>query len=192
MTLSDFHTPGGEKECSGSRAAREAASDENRPSELFHLAYRELEKIAARCLRGQTVEPGILPEALVHEAYLRLATSGEQRRWKSDAHFFAHVSTVMKSVLADKARRRATEKRGGSWSREPLDCEDVPDDCSSGYLDVLDAMEALSLDSRRKAHVFCLRFFYELTFAEIAMAMGLAVATVAEHWAGAREWMKQH
>ena len=106
--------------------------------ELLPLVYDELRRLAA--LRLATEKPGQTMSAtsLVHEAYLRLV-GGTQRpdvtgrgseghepadarpdgtrpvagiNWRSRAHFFAAAAEAMRRIVIDRARAKATQKRG--------------------------------------------------------------------------------
>jgi hypothetical protein len=63
--------------------------------------------------RGISVESGLATlqtTALVHEAYLKLCGQPE-RQFADRVHFLAVASRVMRQVLLDYARARATQKR---------------------------------------------------------------------------------
>lgn len=69
---------------------------------------------------GQTLQA----TALVHEAYLRLVGSGPDR-WNSRGHFFSAAAEAMRRILVDRARQKASQKRGRGWQRLNLDDVDV-------------------------------------------------------------------
>ena len=76
--------------------------------EFFGLVYTELRRLAAQHLRRERSNHTLQPTALVHEAYLELASSGG---WQNRAHFFGVASLAMRRVLVAHARRRNTSKR---------------------------------------------------------------------------------
>ena len=79
-------------------------------SRLVETAYEELRRVAQRHLRSERSHHSLTPTALVHEAYLKLI---DQRRvrWQNRAHFFSIAAHVMRRILVDHARARATAKR---------------------------------------------------------------------------------
>jgi RNA polymerase sigma-70 factor (ECF subfamily) len=56
------------------------------------------------------------PTALVNEAYLRLLDL-QRVHWQNRAHFFAMAARLMRRVLVDLARAKASHKRGGGAQR---------------------------------------------------------------------------
>src|SRR5579871_660299 len=88
------------------------AGDESALQELVASLYNELHRIAARQLRGERPSHTLQPTALVHEAYLKLV-GDKQRGFADRVHFLAVASRVMRQVLVDYARARATKKRDG-------------------------------------------------------------------------------
>ena len=87
---------------------------------LFPLVYDELRAIAHRQRRRWQGDRTLDTTALVHEAYLKLV---DQRRasWQSRAHFFAAAARAMRHILANYARDRRAQKRGGDAPRLSLD-----------------------------------------------------------------------
>src|SRR5262245_21438918 len=56
---------------------------------------------------GQTLQP----TALVHEAWLRV-TKEDAPMWSDRAHFFRAAAQAMRRILVDRARAKASLKRG--------------------------------------------------------------------------------
>src|SRR5437016_6181954 len=92
---------------------------------LIPLVYRELRRLAAHYLRAERIGHTLQPTALVHEAYLRLA--GQNRAdWRNRGQFLAVAAQLMRRILVDYARARATQKRGAiaaNVALEEIDCE---------------------------------------------------------------------
>ncbi len=84
--------------------------------ELTPALYDELHRIAARHLSGERPDHTLQATALVHEAYLKLF-DGRQRRFADEVHFLAVASRIMRHVLVDYARARASYKRSGGADR---------------------------------------------------------------------------
>src|SRR5262245_49272415 len=71
---------------------------------------------------GQTLQP----TALVHEAYLRLVGTHDERRWNSRGHFFGAAAEAMRRILVESARRKLGGKHGGALQRQDLEEHNVP------------------------------------------------------------------
>lgn len=87
-----------------------------RTEDLLPLVYDELRRLAGGRMAREQPGHTLQPTALVHEAWLRLAESGEAR-WQSRAHFFGAAGEAMRRILVDNARRKAQLKRGGNPER---------------------------------------------------------------------------
>src|SRR5579862_7114292 len=88
-----------------------ADGDEQARDDLIPKVYRELRRLAGRCLQNERPQQTFQVSDLVHEAYLRLADLSRldcQHR----NHFFAVSATLMRRILVDRARRRMAGKRG--------------------------------------------------------------------------------
>ena len=86
---------------------------------------------------GQTLQP----TALVHEAYLRLLNKNDER-WRDERHFFLAAARAMHDILVERARQRATRKRGGERRKLDLDHLEIAQEAPSRELLALD--EALA------------------------------------------------
>jgi RNA polymerase sigma-70 factor, ECF subfamily len=157
--------------------------------QLTPRIYRELRRIAGRCLHAERPGRSIQTTALAHEAYLRLIDSSRVD-WQHRAHFFAVCATMMRHILLDRARRRVAVKRGGAMSRVNLD--EIPDLSSrrAGELVALDdALKSLADIDPRKAKVIELRFFGGLAVEETAEVLKVSPDTVMRDWRVARAWL---
>jgi RNA polymerase sigma factor (TIGR02999 family) len=81
------------------------------PERLFELLYDQLHGLAGRVRHGRAGAT-MSTTALVHEAYIKLASAGEVDL-QSRLHFFRLAARAMRQVLVDAARRKVAEKRGG-------------------------------------------------------------------------------
>lgn len=158
---------------------------------LIAGVYAELHALATTCLRDERRGHSLVPTALVHEAYLRLARDGTE--WNDRTHFYRAAAKTIRRVLVDHARAREASKRDGGELRRVtvsgLDVEDVP-----SVIDVLDleeALEALAELSPRMFEVVELRYFAGLTIAETALALGVGTTTVEDDWAFSRSWLRR-
>lgn len=149
--------------------------------------YNTLRAMAARLWRER--QPGVTlqPTVLVHEVYLRL-TRDPSRVWESRAHVVAVAARAMRQVLADRARRRASLKRGGDFVQVTLTGLGIADDPSD--LIALDsALRELEEADPRRAQVFVLRSFGGLTPDEVADVVGVSTRTVTTDWRVGRAWL---
>jgi RNA polymerase sigma factor (TIGR02999 family) len=99
----------------------------------------------------------------------------------------------MRRILVDRARRRASLKRGGHRGRVELDQANLvlpepPEDLIA--LD--EGLEALQAAHPEKAQLVKLRYFGGLTIDEVADALGISVATANRHWAYAKAWLYRY
>lgn len=150
------------------------------------LVYDELRRMAARQLRRERAGHTLHATALVHEAYLKLASGGTVEA-VDRGHFLAIAARAMRQVLVDHARRRNAEKRGGDWEQTTLSDGDKPLEFQPDELLALD--RALDeLDERQRQVVEC-RFFAAMEEEEIAVALGVSARTVRRDWVKARAWL---
>jgi RNA polymerase sigma factor (TIGR02999 family) len=165
--------------------------DSDARARLASLVYPQLKKIAAQHMRRERPDHTLQPTALVHEAFLRLAGSGEVA-WQNRSHFFALAAELMRQILVDYARRRRAAKRGGA--AEVLELQEWQARIEEHPELVLEVDRLLtrlnSLDSRQ-AKVVEMRYFAGLTEEEIAGALGVSERTVKRDWNMARAWMRK-
>lgn len=157
--------------------------------------YSELRKIAARQLRAERAHHTLQPTALVHEAYLKLH-GGEPMEFADKVHFLAVASRVMRQVLVDYARGRASRKRGGDVVSPLWDANfEVKDESGSDLVDLIEldgALTALAAESESKARLIEMRFFGGMTAEEIAEALQISVHVVRHELRFAQAWLKRH
>lgn len=161
--------------------------------ELLPLVYDELRRLARAQLSREPAGHTLQPTALVHEAYLRLSKSGEDKQWDRRGHFFAAAAIAMRRILVERARHYQRIKHGGQEKRVAFDIEQVdrPGAGEGTWTDVLvinDALDRLVKMDARKAQVVMLRYFAGLSVEETASALGLSPTTVKTEWAFARAW----
>ena len=163
---------------------RASAGDRPALDVLLPLIYQELRRLAhAQHPRAQDT---INTTALVHEAYLKLL---DQTRlsWPDRRHFFAYAAKAMRSILVDNARRRASDKRGGSDHRDDDALERVHASGDGTDLLLVDqALDRLGQISDRLREVVELHVFAGLEFKDIAACMELTERTVFRDWRKAR------
>ena len=171
--------------------ARWRSGDEVARDALVPLVYDELRRIARRCIAGQRSDHTLQPTALVHEAYLRLARR-DSVDWQDRVHFFAMAAQMMRQILVDHARKRATAKRGANAVTVVLEEASVVGKTPSVDLLALDdAMQRLAELDPRQSQIVELRFFGGLSIEETAQAVNISPATTKREWATARLWLYQ-
>ncbi|HMN95853.1 MAG TPA: ECF-type sigma factor [Phycisphaerales bacterium] len=150
--------------------------------------YAALRRIASAKIRHERPGHTLDPTALVHEALLRMSfspggASGDQ---------LSSVIRAMRNILVDYARRRRSEKRGGSRTRIELDDRVELSGRSTVDAEVLlEAIEELEKVHPRQASVVQFRFFADLRTEEIAERLGVAPRTVKSDWAFAQAWLRR-
>jgi RNA polymerase sigma factor (TIGR02999 family) len=134
---------------------------------------------------GQTLQP----TALVHEAWLRLAGSGEQG-WNSRNHFFTAAAEAMRRILIDNARRKLALRHGGQLARADIAEVDLPLPMPDDELLALDgALDRLTAFNLRAAELVKLCYFVGLTQEQAARELGVSVSTAERLWTFARTFL---
>ena len=171
--------------------------DQHAADQLLPLIYDELRKLAAQKLAqekpGQTLEA----TALVHEAYLRLIgdqpAAQAREHWDSRGQFFSAAAEAMRRILIDQARRKHSQKRGGTLRRVELDERAfmaAPENQAEENLLALDeALQELEKEEPAKAQLVKLRYFAGVSLEEAAKCLGISLATAKRHWVYARSWL---
>ncbi len=166
------------------------AGEPKAADQLLPLVYEELRKLAAAKMAQEKPGQTLQATALVHEAWLRLVGSDEQKAWNGRGHFFGAAAEAMRRILVDRARQKARVRHGGELERVDLEHVTIATgDNDDTVLAIHDALEKLALASPDKAQIVKLRYFTGLEHAEIAQALGISEPTVRRHWAYARSWL---
>ncbi len=161
--------------------------DEQAISRVTDLVYRDLRRLAAFYLNGESQANTLQPTALVHEAYLRVSQI-RKIDWQNRGHFIAIVTSLMRRIMVDHARARKAAKRDGILPEERRPSPELR------QLDTLAVDQALVRMSERYprcAQIVEFRFFGDLEFREIAEVMNLSLATVERDWRFARAWLQK-
>jgi RNA polymerase sigma factor (sigma-70 family) len=187
--------------------------------QLLPLVYDELRKLAAAKLAHEKPGQTLQATALVHEAYLRLVGSGNEREsgkegerqhdqapplspspslpfardsFHSRGHFFAAAAEAMRRILVESARRKKADKRGNDSVRHDLDGIDIATAEIPEDLVALDeALTELAAVDKPAADLVHLRYFAGLSIPDAADALGVSPRTAARLWAYARAWLRQ-
>jgi RNA polymerase sigma factor (TIGR02999 family) len=99
----------------------------------------------------------------------------------------------MRRILIERARQRATLKRGGDRARLNLDEADGAitdtDDAASAMLELDAALAELEANDARMAEVVKLRYFIGLSVEECGAALSRSPRSIKRDWAFARAWL---
>lgn len=158
--------------------------------ELTAAIYPELKRLAHFQLANERPGHTLSTTAIVHEAYLRLASGN--KRWTDRRHFLRAASAVMRHLLVDHARKRTAEKRGGGIAPVTLEDERFTADDDSMAVLMLDRAirDIAEIDPRLEQIIEC-RYFAGLSVADTAAALGVAVRTVERDWQRARGYLRK-
>ena len=155
----------------------------------MRLIYGELRQIASTYLRRERANHTLQSQALVNEAYLRLADQ-QHVEWQNRAHFFGIAAQMMRRILANHARDRLCAKRGAGAEHLPLDeSSSAVDSRLSEYLAIDEALDQLAKENAQQAKIVELRYFGGLSREEVAEVLGISVPTISRRWRVARAWL---
>ena len=162
---------------------------------LTPLLYDELRRLARGYMRHERPGHTLQTTALINEAYLRLVdVKGVD--WEGRAHFLAVAARIMRRILVDAARARASAKRGGEMERvdhsTAVDFDQLSAPQSNRADDLValdDALSRLTQLDPRQGQVIELRFFGGLTVEETAGVLNISPQSVMRDWKLARAWL---
>ncbi len=156
--------------------------------QLVAAVYPELKRIAHFQLIGERPGHTLNTTAIVHEAFMRLASGRTQ--WSDQGHFLRAASKVMRHLLVDHARQRNAKKRGdGARALTLEESLHAGDDDNLAVLELENALEDIrKIDPMLEEIIEC-RFFAGLSVAETAEALGSSVRTIERQWHRARGYL---
>lgn len=159
----------------GDRRARDA---------LLARLYPQLSQIAAARLRKEP-NSSLSTDDLINDAILRLI-SLDHIDFANRAHLIALASTLMRQILIDYARAKATDKR----HHHKVALNTWVDGQQSFDLNSLDSalirLGAIDVDL---AELVEMRYFGGMTLGDIALVSKVSEATVKRRWLTARAWL---
>jgi len=164
---------------------------------LIPRVYDELRRMARRYMRSERAGNTLQTAALVNEVYLRLVDI-KNVDWHDRSHFFAISAQMMRRILVEGARARASAKRGGGAVRvehsTAPDLDQIPDLSSRRDRELLavdEALDELSKMDPRKVQVVELRFFAGLTMEETAGILKISAQSVMRDWKLTKAWLRR-
>ena len=168
------------------------AGDATARDRLVERLYRELHELAAYYLSNEAHAQSLQPTALLHEAFLQMFGSNLLSQAPNRTNLFAAAAQAMRRLLADHARRRNAQKRGGGRERLPIDqLLSYYEDQKLDLVALHEALEQLEKLNDRAGQVITLRFFGGFTVEEVADHLGVSVATAESDFRFARAWIRR-
>jgi RNA polymerase sigma factor (TIGR02999 family) len=172
-----------------------SSGDQASLDRLTPLIYDELRRLAYHYMRHERAGHTLQATALANEAYLRLVDV-KAVDWQGRTHFLAVSAQIMRRILVDAARTRASVKRGGEFERvnhsTSFDFDQLPaarSDRATELCALDDALNSLAQMDPRRAQVIELRFFGGMTVEETAEVLKTSPQTVMRDWKIARAWL---
>lgn len=146
---------------------------------LLPKIYRELRSLAAMHLRNESGYQTLQPTALVHEAWVRISGDDDDT-WKSNQHFLGVAAIVMRRILVERARCKATLKRKvpqQSFMENPGLVADA-----DHVIMIHECLTILEKSDPDSAKVVLLKFYGGFSNPEIATSTGWSIRTVERQW----------
>ncbi len=166
------------------------AGDEEAMNSLIPLVYGELKKLASSHLRREGAQTGLETTVLVHEAFLRLAGS-RHPDYENRSHFFGIASRLMRQILVDMARARASQKRSGAGEVKVADIPDLSQQPNQSLLVMDDALTRLAQKDPLKVQLIEMRYFGGMTAEESAEVLSISVHVVRRELRLAQAWLRK-
>jgi RNA polymerase sigma factor (TIGR02999 family) len=160
--------------------------------DLVDAVYGELRQIARSHRRKESLNLTLQTTALVHEAYLRLASGDTASMPQDSVHLKALTSRVIRHILIDYARRRKAAKRDHSQACDLLEECLIEPSLNVDILDLDAAIHRLSRHSERLGQVVEYRFFGGLNAEETAQLLDVSSRTVERDWRNAKAHLMQY
>jgi RNA polymerase sigma factor (TIGR02999 family) len=158
---------------------------------LAPLVYDQLRAIAAAFLRNERPDHTLQPTAVVNEVFvdlLRLRRLAVNDR----AQFFAFAAQVTRRVLIDSARKAKAGKRGGRWTRVPLEAELAwLSNENAESLDLSEALNELAEFDPLKTRAVELHYFLGCTVEETADVLQVSKRTVERSLRFSLAWLRE-
>jgi RNA polymerase sigma-70 factor, ECF subfamily len=150
----------------------------------------QLRAIAVSQFASEHAGHTLQPTAVVHEAWLRIATKADGN-FDTEAAFRQWAGNIVRQVLVDHARQRMAQKRDvrrrtrlighAPSSENGMSPEDL--------LTLSDLLDRLAATQPRMAAVIEMRYFGGMKDADIALRLGVSTRIVRADWHAARAWL---
>ena len=155
---------------------------------LTPLVYDELRRLADRFMKRERPGHTLQATAIVHEAYERLTDMDIP--WADRQHFFSIAARLMRRILVDHAKQRATNKRAGNVTVFELQDHDTEiADIGFGIVEIDQALNQLAAVDRRLADIVEVHYFAGLSPEETAATLGISLTTFHRELRTAKAWL---
>jgi len=169
---------------------RVTAGDQQALDTLTPLVYDELKKLAAGHLKRERRPRPLNTTAVVHEAFLRLAR-GQHPSYENRSHFFGIASRLMRQILVELARARATAKRRAVAEIRLAEIPDPSWKKDESLLAIDEALERLARIDPVKVQLIEMRYFGGMTAEESAELLSMSVHVVRRKLRLAQAWLRK-
>jgi RNA polymerase sigma factor (TIGR02999 family) len=158
---------------------------------VIDQVYDELSVIATKRLSQMGGQVTLSPSDLLHEALIGIMPNGMD--FKNRAHFFATMSLAIRSILVDRARARAADKRGGDRVRVTLtNIEAVNTTSVIDLIAIDEALAKLEALDARCGQIMHLSYFGGMSGEEIAQLLNVSASTVKRDLRFAHGWFQKN
>jgi RNA polymerase sigma factor (TIGR02999 family) len=155
---------------------------------LTPLVYDELRTLAAGYMKRERAGHTLQPTAIVHEAYVRLIDM--QVPWEDRAHFFSVAARLMRRILVDHARQRASNRRSGHHTLFDLHEHDThSEDIGFDIVEIDHALTQLAAVDPRLVQMAEIHYFAGLSSEETAAALGISVSELQRELRFVKAWL---
>ena len=166
---------------------------EDAADQLAALAYDRLYRTANKIVGYRNGTPTLGATALVSEGFARLFKTGYLDKIRDTQHFYSLFAKMMRQVLVEYERSKATQKRGGESNRVALDVILVYlADQNSSAEELSEAIAELEKRYPRAAEVIQLKFFGFMTVDEICTHLNLSRSTIESDLRIAKAFIKSY
>ena len=167
-----------------------ASGKQNALAKLIEQTHHELKKVARGQMSREKRQHTFVPTDLLHEAFIKLSDI-QRPHFKNRKHFYALVAMLMRRILVEQARQKATLKRQGETFVLDMN-QDIKGQQGRHTVDLIaldQVLNSLSDRDQRQAHLVELRFFGGFSLREVAELMDLSLRTVEREWSMAKTWL---
>ena len=149
--------------------------------QLFTRLYPEIKKIAHAQLHQLQAGQTLTPTVLVSECYLKLQHKNNLGL-KSDKHFYCLVAKCMKQFLIDQIRARQTDKRNIALQTALVTQIMGEHNVDVRLMEISQALDKLESIDTDLSTLVELHIFAGLTFAEMALLLGVSKRQLLRRW----------
>lgn len=168
---------------------RVSKGDQTAFDTLYPLVYEKLKSLAQTQLNREYHSHTLCKTDLVHEAYEKMVDYPEPD-YHGRTHFYAIAARSMRQILVDYARKKNALKRGGEYSIENMDMQEIHIEEHAEQIILFDELlDQLKKLDERMAAVVELRFFGGMSIEETAGTLGISPSTANRDWLKARGWL---